>query len=361
MKKRFLFLLMAATLVVSLSSCSFVKGLIIHTTTTTQTSIPQTTTITPVTGNTTTTTTDYHADGGFKVTYENNNGEITYAATGKSKKAIKPINPVKDCATFLYWCEDPELLHEYDFNKTLTADTTIYAKYTVDYRELTNKISSTVLKSNVKITQTMKKYKFTGSSVDKTITGSGVIFYETTNYYYALTNNHVAMPEDGYITGDLTVSDCYSNKYSASELVYNDVNYDLAIVRFVKNSQAKKLEVIKFAENLYKNEEVIALGEPKGLNNVITYGDILDFDDYKSNSETASISNVNFEVASHSAFIDNGSSGGALLDTNLELVGINFASAVKNDEYVFSYAIPLNKVLEFINNCENKINYKFNL
>ena len=70
--------------------------------------------------------------------------------------------------------------------------------------------------------------------------------------------------------------------------------------------------------------------------------------------ETTLISNVTFNVIVHSAYINSGSSGGALVDENLKLVGINFASASieSTSKYLYTYAIPASKAKEFINNYE---------
>jgi S1-C subfamily serine protease len=56
-----------------------------------------------------------------------------------------------------------------------------------------------------------------------------------------------------------------------------------------------------------------------------------------------------FFVIEHSSEIDHGSSGGALLDKNGRLLGINAAAMLaSNDEFLTGYAIPVDKVLEYI-------------
>ena len=58
------------------------------------------------------------------------------------------------------------------------------------------------------------------------------------------------------------------------------------------------------------------------------------------------MSNVTFEVVYHNAFINNGSSGGPLLDANLRVVGVNYAGNSSG----IGYAIPAVKVNEFLRN-----------
>ena len=93
------------------------------------------------------------------------------------------------------------------------------------------------------------------------------------------------------------------------------------------------------------------MGNPLGLNNTVSYGEITEYKAYSPSAETTNLNNISFSVIRATTFIDSGSSGGALLDDNLNLVGINFGSAnsVSTGEFVRSYAIPALKVREFIN------------
>ena len=51
----------------------------------------------------------------------------------------------------------------------------------------------------------------------------------------------------------------------------------------------------------------------------------------------------------HTAPLEHGSSGGALLNYDLELVGVNYAIAnIKETESKYSLAIPIEKVSEFL-------------
>jgi len=62
------------------------------------------------------------------------------------------------------------------------------------------------------------------------------------------------------------------------------------------------------------------------------------------------MSDVKFDVLAHNAPIDNGSSGGALLNINLKIAGINYAASKANDEFITGYTIPAVKIHEYLNN-----------
>ena len=91
--------------------------------------------------------------------------------------------------------------------------------------------------------------------------------------------------------------------------------------------------------------DVISLGAPKSQSNSITYGKILNYRKISLKDTPASRSNVTFDVIHHDAMINNGSSGGPLLNADLEVVGVNYAGASSTKD---GYAIPVDKVREFL-------------
>jgi S1-C subfamily serine protease len=97
-----------------------------------------------------------------------------------------------------------------------------------------------------------------------------------------------------------------------------------------------------------------AIGECLGQRNVIQVGYYQKSQKFSPNETETEISNITFNVIVHSAYINSGSSGGALVDKDLKLVGINFASASYEsiNKYVCTYAIPAEKAKEFINDYE---------
>ena len=93
------------------------------------------------------------------------------------------------------------------------------------------------------------------------------------------------------------------------------------------------------------SDTVIALGSPGGQQNAISFGEIKKYSLVKIDIEEE-MSNVTFPTAYHTAPIKGGSSGGALISCELELVGVNYAGL--DDEFGNGYAVPIQKVLEFL-------------
>ncbi len=159
--------------------------------------------------------------------------------------------------------------------------------------------------------------------------GSGVIISADG---YIVTNNHVI--EDGGVI-EVTLND--KRQYEA-ELIGVDPSTDLALVKI----KAKSLPYLTMgnSDSIRVGEWVLAVGNPFNLESTVTAGivsakgrsiDILD-DDYRVES-----------FIQTDAAVNPGNSGGALVNTNGELVGINTAIITRSGRYEgYSFAIPSN-------------------
>lgn len=175
-----------------------------------------------------------------------------------------------------------------------------------------------------------------------TYIGSAVIVdYDATNYY-ALTCAHCLTRDEGFLYRKIHAIDAFGNEYTASPVVIDEA-IDLAYISFRAEYTLDELEIIDLSDGtLEVGDTVISIGSPHGLSQVVTVGEFIGY------HETAL---VDFLTINHSAIIGGGSSGGALLNADLELVGINFAG-LDDEEYSNGYAIPIEKVLEFLEQNE---------
>jgi serine protease Do len=165
---------------------------------------------------------------------------------------------------------------------------------------------------------------------DGTNFGSAVIYESDEQYYYALTNDHVI---DEYMS--ISAIDYENNRYSV-EVIDSNQSYDLAVIKIEKDIKLKEIE---FADSFSVYDEVIAVGYPssvyKETDGVVTTYETIDYD-------------ITFAVIVHSAYISKGSSGGALVNQDNELIGINFAGYFENNELSESYAIPIQQVKTYL-------------
>ncbi len=221
----------------------------------------------------------------------------------------------------------------------------------IDYAELINIISTNTIKANVTVQAKYSNRAFVGlESVVGISNGSGVIIKHTDSEYYVLTNNHVVYSESLEESTSYTnyyVVDYIGTEYQAT-LVARLSAYDLAIVKFTSEESYTVLSLED--GNSEQGDLVISLGQPEGQSNTITLGNTVGYTRVSLKDTKASESNVQFNVLEHDAYINSGSSGGALLDKNLNIIGINYAGSIDDDgNSVASYAIPVEKVYEFFN------------
>ena len=299
---------------------------------------------------------------GFTVTYVCNNG-YTYTSTTKDSKVIKPNEPLKLYSEFKGWYSDPLFENVFDFETVVTDNISIYANWNIDFPNLLTYMYQNTILSNIKVLCYGYSYQTNifGNKVNKEIKtkslGSGEIIAENSNYYFALTNNHVVYQANSSYEYVIQVVDTDDREYSCNVL-YQDKDYDLALLAIYKeyNNQdpLKCLDFANESPTLY-GEDVITMGYPNGLTNALSLGKTIEYKEFTPDKTYEDESNVTFDVLCHSSYITSGSSGGALLDTNLKLIGINFASATdKVNNYVITYSIPIEKVKEFLDIYNNK-------
>ncbi len=223
----------------------------------------------------------------------------------------------------------------------------------IDYPDLINIISTETIKANVTVrTEYVNKGFGFASQVVGVSRGSGVIIKsvetQTGIEYYVVSNNHVVYNEEMEKKTSYTnfyIVDYQGVEYTA-ECIANLSEYDLSIIKFKSQESYTVLELE--AVNSEKGDLVVSLGQPEGQSNTITLGNVVAYGRVTLSDTKASESNVKFEVLNHDAYINNGSSGGALLDAKLRVIGINYAGAISDTgENLASYAIPVERVYEF--------------
>ncbi|MGX8697667.1 MAG: S1C family serine protease, partial [Prevotella sp.] len=168
----------------------------------------------------------------------------------------------------------------------------------------------------------------------RTATGSGVII---STDGYIVTNNHVVDGAD-----ELTVTLTDNKEYSA-RIIGADKTTDLALIKI----DGRNLPAIEIAnsDNVKVGEWVLAIGNPLGLNNTVTAGII------SAKARTLGANGVESFIQTDAA-INAGNSGGALVNTNGQLVGINAMLYSQTGSYSgYGFAIPtamMNKIVDDI-------------
>lgn len=166
-------------------------------------------------------------------------------------------------------------------------------------------------------------------------TGSGVIISPDG---YIITNNHV-------ITGAQQISIALNNnRIYTAELIGTDEKTDIALLK-IDADQDLPFATFGDSDQAKVGEWVLAVGNPFNLTSTVTAGII--------SAKSRDLSGVNAQsFIQTDAAVNPGNSGGALVNTRGELIGINTAISSQTGSYIgYSFAVPSNiarKVVEDI-------------
>jgi Do/DeqQ family serine protease len=166
-------------------------------------------------------------------------------------------------------------------------------------------------------------------------TGSGVII---TPDGYIITNNHVVDKSQ-----ELSVT-LNNNKTYKAEIVGTDPTTDIALLKI---EAEEDLPVVTFGDSdtAKIGEWVLAVGNPFNLTSTVTAGII----SAKARDLSGNPDNTQSFIQTDAA-VNPGNSGGALVNTNGELIGINTAISSQTGSYVgYSFAVPSNIARKVVN------------
>ena len=176
-------------------------------------------------------------------------------------------------------------------------------------------------------------------NVPQASTGSGVII---SNDGYIVTNNHVVDNADKV---EVTLS---NNKRYEGKVIGTDPSTDLALVKIDETNLP--FIPIGNSDDVKVGQWVLAVGNPFNLTSTVTAGIIS-----AKGRNINILANNNGQAAPIESFIQTdaavnpGNSGGALVNTNGELIGINSAIASNTGSYAgYSFAVPVNIVRKVV-------------
>lgn len=210
--------------------------------------------------------------------------------------------------------------------------------FTPDFVEAAEKsIDAVVHVKNTAIVSaplTMSDYFFGRSQPRAQVgTGSGVIISPTG---YIVTNNHVIQNANEI---SITLN---NNKTYMAELVGTDEATDIALIKI---DAEEDLPFLAFgdSDSAKVGEWVLAVGNPFNLNSTVTAGII------SAKSRDLSGQNTQSFIQTDAA-VNPGNSGGALVNTNGDLIGINTAISSRDGSYIgYSFAVPSNIARKIVN------------
>ncbi len=221
---------------------------------------------------------------------------------------LKQGNSVKNCTDYSYYFNESSLSSIYDD-----------------------------VKDSIVVISAIASYQTFFDEIETEVQGSGFI-YEFDGECIVITNKHVVSD-----VSDIVITFSNGNSYPG-ELMGSDAYSDLAVLSVEAPSEELKPLEIDSSNSLKVGEPVIAVGNPRGLDNTMTTGIISQTGRTIKESDTGGF--LIADVIQTDVAINPGNSGGPLLNYNGEVIGIT--TAIIQDSEGLGFAIPSNTILKEI-------------
>ncbi len=214
------------------------------------------------------------------------------------------------------------------------SDTAVYAA---------NKILPSIVGIEIEYSVTSMFSTFgVSQSSTATATGSGIIISEDG---YILTNNHVvsSSESDSYYqvseATQITVTLFDDETEYEATIVGTDEETDLAVIKI----DATGLTAAEFADSdsIKVGEFAMAVGNPLGLQSTVTCGVIS-----AVNREVTDSDGQTYTLIQTDAAINAGNSGGALVNSEGQVIGVNTLKLTGEDVEGMGFAIPINSTID---------------
>jgi Do/DeqQ family serine protease len=174
--------------------------------------------------------------------------------------------------------------------------------------------------------------------------GSGVIISDDG---YIVTNNHVISDGNNGVADEITVTLNQNKKTYKAKVIGRDPSSDLAVLKV--DATSLPYMIYGNSDQVNLGQWVLAVGYPLTLEATVTAGIISAKGRQIGINSRQSSSPVEAFIQTDAA-VNQGNSGGALINTEGQLIGINSAILAPSGTYAgYSFAIPVNIVKKIVN------------
>lgn len=239
-------------------------------------------------------------------------------------------------------------------------------------KEFIEKVDQYTLSANIYIVGL--EYRNEGNDISISIRegASGIIIERESNKYYALTARHVLKEPNNDTTrfivmghnqsdykdflskeGEYQGVNDYYQQFPEAKIEYSNDKYDLAIISFKTN---ENYTILPISTEIPKYGDIVAaIGNPNGERNIVTAGKISSRKPIPFGDEEGKLQ---YPIIKHTALLSAGSSGSALLNENLEIVGINLGGKENIfHSFISGMAMPSDRIRTFMDEWKNQLPY----
>lgn len=238
-----------------------------------------------------------------------------------------------------------------DTGLTITEGTVTNTVSLTDYSNTSIAVANKVLPSIVGITVEYRVNSMFGGNSLSEASGSGII---VSSDGYILTNNHVVNSASTSSYYQITEATGVKVKLYGDETEYeakvigSDEQTDLAVIKIEKTGLTAA--ELGDSNSVQVGEFAMAIGNPLGLQSSISCGIISAKNREVQDSETGTV----FNLIQTDAAINSGNSGGALVNADGKVIGINTLKLSGTGIEGIGFAIPINSTLDVYNELKTK-------
>lgn len=217
------------------------------------------------------------------------------------------------------------------------------ANYSGTAIDVASKVQPSIV--GIQIEYSVTSLMFGGYSSNATASGSGIIISEDG---YILTNNHVVSSSSNSSYYQMSEAQKITVKLYNSEQTYeakiigSDSQTDLAIIK-IEASNLKAAE-LGDSNSVKVGEFAMAIGNPLGLDSSVTCGIVSAI-----NREVTDEDGNKYIAIQTDAAINSGNSGGALVNSEGKVIGINTLKLSGSGVEGIGFAIPISSTLDVTN------------
>ena len=233
-----------------------------------------------------------------------------------------------------------------DTGLTITEGPVVNTVALTDYSNTAIAVANKVLPSIVGITVEYKVNSLFGGTSTSQGSGSGII---VSSDGYILTNNHVVNSTSSSSYYQITEATKVTVKLYNDETEYeakiigSDTQTDLAVIKIDKTGLTAAQ--LGDSDSVQVGEFAMAIGNPLGLQSSISCGIV----SAKNRDVTDSETGVTYNLIQTDAAINSGNSGGALVNADGNVIGINTLKLSGTGVEGIGFAIPINSTLDVYN------------
>ena len=237
-----------------------------------------------------------------------------------------------------------------DTNLNITKGAVANTVSLTDYSNTSIAVANKVLPSIVGITVEYKVNSVFGGSGSTSGSGSGII---VSSDGYILTNNHVVNSSSSSSYYQITEATSVKVKLYNDETEYDatvvgsDMQTDLAVIKI--NKDGLTAAELGDSDSVQVGEFAMAIGNPLGLQSSISCGII----SAKNREVQDSDTKTTYKWIQTDAAINSGTSGGALVNADGKVIGINTLKLSGTGVEGIGFAIPINSTLSVYNELKS--------